>query len=93
MLAVQKVSVRMSLDIGCLHNPLSNDKLSDLTKLKAFADDKINVSKLRFFLGKGRKHSEKRRKCWLPAFSAFLTMFSKASFTRGVKTKDCLGKG
>ena len=28
---------------------------------------------------KGRKHCGKRRKCWLPAFSPFPTMFSKAS--------------
>ena len=31
----------------------------------------------------GRKHCRKRRKCWLPAFSPFPTMFSKAAFHRG----------
>ena len=30
-------------------NPLSNDKFLDLTKLKAFADDKLNVAKVTFF--------------------------------------------
>ena len=30
------------------------------------------------WFGKGRKHCGKRRKCWLPAFSPFPTMFSKA---------------
>ena len=32
---------------------------------------------------KGRKHFGKRRKCWLPAFSSFRKMFSKASFLIG----------
>ena len=27
-----------------------------------------------------RKHCQKRRKCWLPAFSPFPTMFSKDFF-------------
>ena len=30
----------------------------------------------------GRKHCEKWRKCWLPAFSPFPTMFSKVFFPR-----------
>ena len=36
--------------------------------------------KLKFGLGMAeiRKHCEKRRKCWLPAFSPFPIMFSKA---------------
>ena len=34
---------------------------------------------------KGRKHCGKRRKCWLPAFSPFLTIFLKASFTGSYK--------
>ena len=29
----------------------------------------------------------------LPAFSPFPTLFSKAFFSRAVKTMDCLGKG
>ena len=33
--------------------------------------------KSQFYFLKGGKHSEKRRKCWLPAFSPFLTMFLK----------------
>ena len=52
---------------------------------KAFADDKINVIlKLRFVLGKVEKHCEKRRKCWLPAFSPFPSMFSKGFFFKVV---------
>ena len=36
----------------------------------------------------GRKHCGKRRKCWLPAFSPFLTMFSKGFFCKVVKSQD-----
>ena len=34
-------------------------------------------SKIELYFVKGRKHCEKRRKCWLPAFSPFRTMFSR----------------
>ena len=36
-------------------------------------------------LGKGRKHRAARRIQWLPAFSYFPSMFSKASFPRIIK--------
>ena len=83
--------------------------------MKAFADDKINVTKeLKFVLGrkenfegevenagshnvffKGREEiiGGKRRKCWLPAFSPFPTMFSKGFAHRGFKSRDCAIKG
>ena len=32
---------------------------------------------------------ENGRKCWLPAFSLFPTMFSKGFFIRQVKSRDC----
>ena len=40
-----------------LFNPLPNDKILDMTKLKAFADDKLNVAKMTIFLFvvKGKK--------------------------------------
>ena len=41
-------------------------------------------------LGKDRKHCGKRRKCWLPAFSPFLSVFSKGFFIKVVKTWDCV---
>ena len=44
-------------------NPLPNDKILDFSKLKAFADDKINVTKeLKFGMGKGRKHCGEKEK-------------------------------
>ena len=34
----------------------------------------------------------KRRKCWLPAFSPFPTVFSKFFFFRIIKNRDCVVK-
>ena len=39
--------------------------------------------KIEICFGKGRKHCGKRRKCWLPAFSPFPTMFLKGFFIQG----------
>ena len=41
---------------------------------------------------KGRKHSGKRVKCWLPAFSSFPIIFSKGCLPRIVKSGDCVVK-
>ena len=73
-------------------NSLPNDKFLDWSKLKAFADDKTNMAEKLICLAKGRKHCWKRRKCCLPAFSPFPTMFSKAFFFRVVKSRDCVVK-
>ena len=54
------------------------------SKLKAFADDKINLNDKTCF-GKGRKHCCKRRNCWLAAISPFPRLFSKALSFRVVK--------
>ena len=65
----------------------------DLSKLKTFADDKINLTeKTEICFGKGRKHCWKRRKCWLPAFSPYPTMFSKCFCSEVVKSRDCVVK-
>ena len=57
-------------------NQLANDNILDWLKLKELADDKLHViEKSFFFPEKDRKHCEKRRKCWFPAFSPFSTMF------------------
>ena len=74
-------------------NPFPNSKSLDMSKFKAFADDKIDVSqKTDICFGKGRKRA-KWKKCQIAAFFPFPTMFSKACFTRAIKTRDCLGKG
>ena len=62
--------------------------LSANLKAIAIADDKfdiaqtINVVFNRIY----RKHCWKRRKCWLPAFSPFLTIFQKPSISLRVRT-------
>ena len=76
-----------------LFNSLTNDKFLDRSKLKAFADDKLNLAeKIEICFGKGRKHCGKRRKCWLPAFSPFPTVFSEGFYFRDVKSRDCMVK-
>ena len=42
----------------------------------------VVVQKLSF--GKGRKNCGKRKKCWLPAFSPFPTIFSNGFYVRVV---------
>ena len=70
-------------------NPLPNDKISDATKLKAFGDDKLDIAKVKISLfDRVEKHCGKERKCWLPTFSPFPTVFSKAFFFRVVKSRD-----
>ena len=69
---------------------LPNVKSLDRSKVKTFADNKIIVNeKLKFWFEKGTKHCGKRRKCWLPVFSPFPTMFSKALHFRIGKSRDC----
>ena len=49
-------------------------------------------SKVEIFIRKGKKHYGKRRKCWLPAFSSFPTVFSKGFLPRVLKSRDCVAK-
>ena len=49
--------------------------------------------KIEIWFGKGRKHCGKRRKCWLPAFSPFPSMFSKGLSVRVIKSRTCVVKG
>ena len=58
-------------------NSFPNDKILDETKLKAHADDKLNVTKMTISLFDGVKNTGKRRKCLLPAFSPFPQCFPK----------------
>ena len=48
-------------------------------------------SRLKLVLGR-IKNNGKMRKCWLPQFSPFPTMFSKAFSFRVVKNRDCVVK-
>ena len=74
-------------------NFLPNDKILDWTKLKAFftRQNKFELEIVICF-GKGRKLCGKRRKCWLPAFSPFPTMFSKGYLFKVIESRDCVVK-
>ena len=72
-------------------NSLPNDKFLDPTKFKAFANDKSIVPKIMISQHDRVENTvEKKRKCWLQAFSPFLTMFSKGFFLRVVKSRNFL---
>ena len=60
-------------------------KFLDLSKLKAFADDKSNIaSNLKFNLERVENIQKKRRKCWLPAFSPFPARVSKGEISKSL---------
>ena len=71
---------------------LPSDKILDVTKLKSFAHYKLNVTKMTISLYDRVENTGKRRKCWLPAFSLFPTLFSKALFFKVIKSWDCVAK-
>ena len=49
-------------------------------------------AKFEICVWKGIKHCGNRRKCWLPAFSPFPSMFLKG-FLKVVKSMECVVKG
>ena len=63
-------------------------KILDRSKLKSFADNKINVDEnLKFVLKRVQKIFGERRKYWIPAFSPSPT-FSKGYFFKVIKNWD-----
>ena len=72
---------------------LPYEKILDVTKLKAFADEKFNVAKIIISLfdrventvGKGENGGCQQ-------FVLFPTVFSKTSFLRVTKSRDCVVK-
>ena len=67
-------------------NPLPHDKTLDQTKLKTFADDKLNVS-----VSDRVKTLWEKEKLLVQAISPLSTMFSKGFFARCVKRCYCMG--
>ena len=62
-------------------NLFPQDKILDQTKLKAFVDDKLNVTKMIISVfDKSRKHFGERRKCLYKQFILIPQCFQKASF-------------
>ena len=73
--------------------PLPNNKNLDLSKLKAFADDKINVTeKLKIVLGRIENIVGKGENAGYQYFSPFPKMFSKGFFFKVVESWDCVVK-
>ena len=81
-------------------NLYQNDKVLDQSKFKEIVGDKINApppfpeKKKKKCFGKDKqgKESWERKKCWLPAFSPFLTMFSKCILVRAIKVGGLCSK-
>ena len=70
-------------------NSLPNEKILDVTKLKAFADNKLNVARMIIsLLVRVQNTVGKGENAGLPAFSPLPTVFSTALFFRVVKSQD-----
>ena len=67
-------------------NSLPNDILLDFSKLKAFAEEKINVREnLKFVLGGMENIVEKGENAGYQHFLVFQQCFQKACFSRSLK--------
>ena len=67
-------------------NSLPNDKILDWSKLKAFADDKMNVNqKLKFDTGRVENIVGKGEKAGYQHFLLFPQCFQMASFSESLK--------
>ena len=71
-------------------------QILDMTKLKAFANDKLNIDKMTISLldrvGKKEKNEGKGENAVTSIFSFFLSVFFKAVLFRVVKSRDCVVK-
>ena len=68
--------------IGHSFNPLPNDKIVDLSKLKAFADDNLNVNQKRKLpLGRVENNVGKEENAGYQHFFLFPQCFQEASYT------------
>ena len=81
-------SVQSDLNLHCSKRLLvlpsvmeKNTKILDQTKLKPFADNKLNVTKMIIFVFDGvEKHCGKKRNCLYKQFLLFPQCFRKAYF-------------
>ena len=72
--------------------PSSDEKNLDTTKLKAFADHKLNIIKMVISLFDRVEIIWEKRKMLVTSIFSFSTLFSKAFFFRVVKSLDCVVK-
>ena len=71
--------------LSFLKCPFPHDKILDQTKLKTFADDKLNVTKMIICVFHSLKHCGKRRNCLYKQFLLSQQCFQKASFSDSSK--------
>ena len=77
---------RAQKNIAEIFNSLPNDQISGWSKLKAFADDKMDVTeKLKFVLGREENIVGKGENAGYQHFLLFPQCFLKASFSESVK--------
>ena len=80
-------------NFSTLHYLFTKRQNFHLVQIESICRQKTECNlKTEILFGMFRRHCGKWRKCWLPAFSPFPTMFSKAVFSRGVKSQDCVRK-
>ena len=68
-------------------NFFPNDTILWMSKFKASANDKFGVAEIKELSLKGQKTLLEKENCWLPTFSLFPTMFSKASDSGSLKVR------
>ena len=69
------------------------DKISDMTKLKVFADNKLNIARMmKFLLDTVENTVGKKEEMLVTSISPFPTVFSKAFFFWVVKSWDYVVK-
>ena len=74
-------------------HPLPDNKIFDQTKLKALADDKLNVTKMIISVFDKVGNMWEKEKLLVQAIYPFPTMFSKGFFPRCIKRCHCVGMG
>ena len=73
--------------------PLANDQILDMTKLKAFADNKLNFDKMTIFLSDKVENTEgKGENAGYQHFLLFPQCFFKGFLSTVVKSRDCVVK-
>ena len=76
-----------------LINPFPKDKFLNMTKLKAFVDDKLNVAKMTISLSHRVENTVgKEENAGYQHFLLFPTVFFEGFFCRVVKNRNCVVK-
>ena len=89
-----QVKPKMEKYLYGFFNSLPNNKITDLTELKAFVDNKLNVTeKLKFVIGTVENIVGKGENAGNQHFLLFPQCFQKALFSRSLTFRTEWGKG